>query len=398
MEKKKDSQATEQGESSIISQIVKVIYAPHKAFKEIVQAPKLIGPILIIILFTAAYAASAYILFSRTYNEQVLPTATAGDQWTENSTLWTSNALVADSNDSIGMGYYGNKSIQLLGVNETQIWMQLANMGPVNCTGTEGYKNISLRLKMVNPEISELENTTIYLFSSQEDFFYYNLTDQLAQSNSTVWNNLTIAVGPGSDWVNSTAHADWANITSLKLEFIWLENTNVTIRLDGLYFRGVFKPYLDNLAVSMFYISIRAFTQFTVSWVVIAVLLFIMTRGFGAKIVWRLILILVGFALITMLVQAIINAAAFSTLPRLDYPFELISGAAEGEAAGAKLVEMTGLVSLIVNYAQIAIIVWTIALCSFAIRASTGLSLPKSALMATVAYFASMIVGSFVGV
>ncbi len=44
------------------------------------------------------------------------------------------------------------------------------------------------------------------------------------------------------------------------------------------------------------------------------------------RFVWKLILVAVGFILITLVVQALINAAAYSTLSPLNYTFELLGG------------------------------------------------------------------------
>jgi hypothetical protein len=398
-EKASSESVTEQGKLSFLHQILKVIYAPHKAFKEIMQNPKLKGPLLIMLLFTAVYSASAYVYLSKTYNEQVFPAFSRGDEWTENSTLWTwtSNAQVTESDDHIGGGYCGNKSIQFSAINETQVYMQLANIGPVNCSGAEGYKSMSFRVKLASPGVTELENASVYLFSNQANFFYYNLTQQLGQLNSTVWNNLTIALGPKSDWTNSTVNADWSSITSLGFEFTLPEKTNMTIHLDGLFFRGVFILALDNLTANILPISLRALTQFVTRWIIIAALLFIMIRGFGTKTAWQPILVLVGFVLITMLIEGVIDAAAFATLPKMFYPFELASGIpGEAQVAYNTLAADTWLVSQIFRYAQIAIIIWTVLLCSVALRKSTELSLTKSALISTVAFFVSMLAESFI--
>jgi hypothetical protein len=398
-EKASSESVTEQGKLSFLHQIVKVLYAPHKAFKEIMQNPKLKGPILILLLFTAVYTAYAYTVRSKTYDEQILPSFTKGDEWTENSTLWTwtSNAQVAESDDHIGGGYCGNWSIQFSAINETQVYMQLANIGPVNCSGAEGYKNMSFRVKLASPSVTELENASVYLFSNQADFFYYNLTQQLSQFNSTVWNNLTIALGPKSDWTNSTVNADWSSITSLSFEFTLPEKTNMTIHLDGLFFRGVFILALDNLTANILPISLQALTQFVTRWIIIAALLFIMIRGFGTKTAWQPILVLVGFVLITMLIEGMIDTAAFSTLPRIYYPFELASGIqGEAQIAYNTLATETWLVYQIFRFTQIAMIVWTVLLCSVALRTSIGLSLTKSALISTVAFFVSMLAESFI--
>jgi hypothetical protein len=380
-----------------LKNIFKVIYAPQKAFKEISQNPKYIGPILIMILFAAANMGYVYTIVSKTYIEQTLPTAEQLDIWTENATLWTGALGVAVKDnfvDYINGTYYGNRSMEFSIVNSTQISMQLNDIGSINCSGPDGYKNLYLRIKWTSPKDNP-ENATIYLFSAtSSDYFYYNLTEKFSNSARNIWNNLTIQLD-SSIW-NNSANANWGDIRGLKLEFAWLNNSNITLLVDGLFFGGIFKSEAENATSYMLNFSIVSFMQFTIRWVFLGGLLYIMTKAFRAKTVWRPLLILVGFALITMFIQAVINAAAFSTLPRLDYSLEFLGGVkGETENAYNKIMEKTFLVSQISGYIQIAIIFWTIALCAIATRLLTEFSWSKSFLVATVAYFVTTIAQSF---
>ena len=380
-----------------LKNIFKVIYAPRKAFNEIAQNPKYIGPILIMILFTVANLGYFYTIVSKTYVEQTLPTAEQRDMWTENSTLWTgaSGVTVKDNFvDYINGTYYGNRSIEFSIVNSTQIWMQLNDTGSINCSGPDGYKNLYLRIKWTSPEVNP-ENATIYLFSTTpSDYFYYNLTEKFHNSTKNVWNNLTIPLD--SPLWNNSANANWGNITGLKSEFGWLNNSNITLLVDGLFFGGIFKSPVENVTNYMINYSIVSVMQFIIKWVFLGGLLYIMTKAFKAKTVWRPLLILAGFALITMFVQAIINAATFSTLPTLYYRLELLGGVkGESENAYNEISNNTWLVSQISGYIQIATHFWTIALCAIATRLLAEFSWSKSVLIATVAYFVAIMAQSF---
>jgi hypothetical protein len=381
-----------------LKNIFKVIYAPREAFKEIIQNPKYIGPILIMILFTVANMGYFYTIVSKTYVEQTLPTAEQLDRWTENATLWTKPLDVAVKDnfiDYINGTYYGNRSIEFSINKSKQISMQLSAIGPINCSGSDGYKNLYLRIKWTSPEDNP-ENATIYLFSATpSDYFYYNLKDEFSNSTSNVWNNLTIQLTTKS-WLNNSVNANWGNIRGLKLEFAWLNNSNITLLVDGLFFGGIFKSQMENASSYMLNFSIVSFMEFIIRWVFLGGLLYIMTKAFKAKTVWRPLLILVGFALITMFIQAVINVATFSTLPRLDYPLEFLGGVkGESDNAYNKIMEKTLLVSQISGYVQIAIIIWTIALCAIATRLLTEFSWSKSFLVATVAYFVATLAQSF---
>jgi hypothetical protein len=377
--------------------IFKVIYAPHKAFKEIAQNPKYFGPVLVMILFAAANVGSMCTLMSKTFVEDTLPTSKQLDEWTENAKLWTTSGRGPTENytDYIQGSIYGNRSIEFSAINSNEISMQLHNIGPVNCSSDpSGYKNLYLRIKWISPDDIP-ENVTIYLYSNPSDYFYYNLTENLSNFTVNVWNNLTIPLA-NQNWTEIGTAADWENITGLGLSIIWSESSNITVLVDGLFFGGVFKPAVENVVSYAVNFSVYTFMQFVVKWVLLGGIIYIMTRAFKANTVWRVILILVGFALITMFVQAVINAATFSTLSTIRYPFELIGGV-EGESENAynKILKETWLVNQIYGYVQIAVLIWTIVLCALAVHSTTEFSWTKSFLIAVVAYFATTFVEGF---
>lgn len=380
-----------------VKNVFKVIYSPIEAFKQISQNPKYMGPILVMILFTAANLGAVYNVMSKTYVEQIFPTADQLDRWTENSTLWTASleANVSDNYyDFINGTYYGNRSIQFSTmVASAQILMQLDNIDPVNCSGPEGYKSLYFRIKRYTPDEAP-QNVTLYLFSTPTDYFHSNLTEIFSNSTVNVWNNLTILLESGG-WLNE-GNANWGNITGLKLEFSWLDSKNITLLIDGLFFGGVFKSPAENFAGYVLNFSVIYVMEFVIKWVLLGGILYIMTKAFKAKTIWKPLLILVGFALITMFIQALINAAAFSTLTTLRYPFEFLGGVnGEGEGAFNKILEDTWLVSQISSYVQIGIYIWTIGLCAIAARLLGELSWTKSFLLAAVAYFATLMIESF---
>ncbi|HEY4674516.1 MAG TPA: hypothetical protein VIH48_00515, partial [Candidatus Bathyarchaeia archaeon] len=269
--------------------IFKVIYAPHKALKEIAQNPKYLGPLLILILFVAANAAFIYGIISKSYIEQTLPSGDQFDTWTENSTLWTTapGVTVTDNfNDYINGTIYGNSSIQFSIVNSNQIVMQLNNIGSVNCSGPDGYKNMSFRLKCVSPP-DKPENVTVYLFSSSpSNYFSYNLTGAVVNSTSNVWNNVTLTLET-ADWSSNSALADWGNITGVKLELAWSANANLTVLVDGLFFHGIFVSEMANAVAYISNYSLASAMQFVIRWVFLTAIIYIMAKAFGGKMVWR---------------------------------------------------------------------------------------------------------------
>jgi len=377
-----------------IPNILEVIYAPHKAFKKIAEKPSYVGPAIIILILVLANIGFAYVAMSKTSLEITAPNGLNQDEWTQNSTLWASNALVSESNDSVTGTYYGNASIAFTITNSTQIWMWLNNVGPVNCSSQGGFNQISFRLKQLSPQ-DEPQNALIYLFSANtSDYFYHNLTQYVSNSTVSTWNNLTLPLVSG--WSNGT-NADWSQITGLKMEFDWASNSNITMLVDGLFFHGVFHSWLDQAGIGyvLSYTS-TSVMQFVITWVAFSGLLFLVGRTLGGKMVWKLLLVAVGFILITLVVQALINVASYETLPQLNYPFSVIGGVSgEGKAAYDLILEQTAQVRMITSVAQIAIWVWTIALGVLVLRFTAELKWVKSILASVVAYIVTIFVSSF---
>jgi hypothetical protein len=382
-----------------LKQILKTVYAPHKAFKEIIQNPKYLGPLLIMVMLVIANVAFTYAATTKTIVEHSIPTGEKLDEWTENSTLWTStpNAAISESNDSITGGYFGNASIAFSVTNATQVWAELDNIGPVNCSSPDEYTKLSFRTKWTSPQ-TQPANMTIKLFSnSSSDYFSYSPTVNALNLTYNIWNNLTIQVN-NADWSNSTPNANWTKITGLRLELTWNENSNITLLVDGLFFHGPFSSLFEN-AGSLYLVNyaILGFMQFIVTWVVLTGLVYIITKAFGGKLVWKPLLILIGFTLVTMFAQALVNAIAYAALPNMRYPFELLVGV-KGEAQPIvdSINSQTWVVAYVQRFMQIAVWIWTIALTTLAVRLLATISWFKSATIAAIAYFVTLLVESFI--
>lgn len=397
--KNKDANAaSEEKETSFLSQTLKVLYAPQKAFKEIVRKPKYLGAILVMILFSAAYSGFLYTKFSRVYVEETIPTFSQKDEWTENATKWASSVLPAESGDAVSGAYYGNKSIEFPVQNDTQTWMELNFSEPISCTGPEGYKNVSVRIKQIQTGTTSLSDASLYLFSSQSDYFRYDLTNNLTSISNATWGNFTLGTGEGSEVNASTSNASWNHITGLKFNFTWSQNTNVTLRLDGLLFRGFFKPFLEPVSDYVTAFISMSIMNFIITWVSFGVLLYVMIRGLGTKTAGKTLLTVAGLCLIPMFLHAVVNIAAYSTLSTLYLPIEYFNGIeGESQIAVQRVSDQTWAVGLVDQYAQLVMLMWTIGLCAIATRASTEFSWIKSLMIAVSAAVASLFITGLIG-
>jgi hypothetical protein len=246
----------------------------------------------------------------------------------------------------------------------------------VNC-GADGFKNLSLRVKIVSPSVVP-QNVTVYLFSlSPANYFSYDLTPMF--SNATVveqqfWNNLTIPVGAGNG-VSSNSAASWDNITGLRMDFTWAASSNIDVRVDGLFFRGIFKNSLEVYGSSVLLsTALSAATPFLFEWLLLTAIIWLLIKGLKGNAIWKLVMVAVGFALATLIVQSVVLLVVYSTsLPTVSYPLEILANI-PGEAATAYTAVQNSIstVLLVGSVLQIVIYVWIVALGIFIVREVTS--------------------------
>ena len=238
----------------VAKEILRVLYAPHKVFKDVIQKPGYLGPFILLLIFVLAQVGSFYVSGSRLNIEQTMPVGAEADLWTENSMLWQANSGVVISDNEVDFingsqailgfpDYYGNSSVGFAVSDSSTLKMALNDFGSqVNC-GADGFMDVFFRVKIVIPD-AQPENVTLTLYSvNASSFFYYDLTSAFSNNVVNVWNNITVPVGSGN-WLSS-GNPNWENITGLKLDFAWSTNSNIDLRLDGLFFRGKFETQID---------------------------------------------------------------------------------------------------------------------------------------------------------
>lgn len=371
----------------VVQEIVEVFYAPHKAFKRIVQNPKFLAALIVIIIYVAVQVGSSYVVSSKSYLEQTEPTGVQSDVWTENPTLWQANSspvtITANHDDYINSSvqYYNNTSIEFIANNATSIQIFLSDFGEsVNC-GSDGFKNLSIRVKEVSSS-SVPSNVTLYLYSlSPAHYFAYDLTPDFA--NTTIadqhfWNNLTVPLNTPA-WTTSNSEATWLNITGIRMDFAWPASTSasVDLRVDGLFFRGIYKGLLEIDTTSVLInAALSAATPFLFQWLLLTALMYLLIKGLKGNVVWKPVMVVVGVALVTLIVQAVVLLVVYAELlPNINYSLEIVA-AIPGEADAATLALQNNLAQIfqIGSYVQIAIWIWLFGLGTFIVRVVTGMA------------------------
>lgn len=343
-------------------------------FKQIVQNPKYLGAIIVLLLFVAAQTAFYYNYYSKANVEQTTPTITTIGAWTNNTTLWQANSGVAISSNyddffNSTSNVYGNSSLQFDASDSNSVSMTLSGIDQVNC-GPMGYPNMSMRIKLVQPQAIP-EKVTLTLYSLGEgNYFQYDVTSDFSSSTTDVWNNFTIPVGSGN-W-QSAGDAKWENITTLKLDFTFSSNSDITVRVAGLFFRGIYLNPIEAGSTGFLIFALQqGFMTFLFEWLVFTALLYIFIKVFKGSVVWKTLFIAVGFALIVLLIQTLVNIAATTTLPQVFYPAEsanLANIAGDAQAINNVIAAQMSTFSTVYSAMLLATYVWTTALGVFIIR------------------------------
>ncbi len=385
----------------VLGDILRVLYAPQKVFKKIIKNPSYLGPVILLIIFVLAQVGSSYIVASRSYIEQTNPLGDIGDSWTANSLTWDATPGVIITNNTVDFInstlYYGTTSIEFVASDLQAIKMKLPDFGEsVNC-GPDGFNNVSLRVKIISPN-SNPESAYLVLSSLDESSFVYEITDEL-KNNVNVWSNLTLPVGFG-DWTSIGNDAEWENITGLALEVSWSANSTVNILVDGLFFRGDFRGPLELYGASYFAsTAINAVAPFLFEWLLLSGFMYLLIKKIfnsESELVWRTLMVVVGYALITIVIQAILLTFVYTSLPDIYYPLEVLAGTTgEFEVAYQVILDKISFVSNVGIVIQVAVYAWIVALGTFITNTISDLGWMKSLLVSGVSLLLTVIVLGF---
>jgi len=226
----------------------------------------------------------------------------------------------------------------------------------------------------VTPD-AQPENVTLTLYSlSDSSFFYYDLTSVFSNNVVNVWNNISVPVGSG-DWLSSE-NPSWENITSLKLDFAWSSDSDIDLRLDGLFFRGKFVTQLEYVGGTLPFLAnsaLNGFAPFLFEWLLLTGLMYLLIKGLKGNVLWRPLMVAVGYALVILVIQALVVAVVYTTLPDLQYTLEILAYVSgEFEVAYEVLFNQIAFVNNVGYILQGVVWVWIVALGTFITRAITS--------------------------
>jgi hypothetical protein len=175
----------------------------------------------------------------------------------------------------------------------------------------------------MNGEGSLPNSGTLKLFSKNEDsYFEYNNLVSLLGSNGD-WTNTTLSVGSNQHWILNNS-PDWENITGFELRLEWSLPTNLTIKIDSLFFRK-YVPFLEvaGIAGVIQLALINLGLPFIIDWILWSGILIIVGKLFQEELgPWKNLFNIIGYTLIVTFVYTVINSLAISSLPVINLPLD----------------------------------------------------------------------------
>ncbi len=331
----------------IINDILQVIYAPHKVFKSIVSNPKYLGALIILLLFIGLEIGYEYSQFSKTYTEQTSPTIdqlgtfTNASAWAASSNVVLTNNFDDYINYSIyvaGFGlpptdpnaYYslfGNNSMQMSVSNTNTLTAALGNVSNVDCS-PNAFQNLSISLKLVQPQVAP-QNATLTLYClGVSNLYQFNMAPLLSNATNGEWTNLTISLGPNAASWTSKGVPSWSNITSLQLDFTYPSSSNITVRVGALFFHGEYLTPIQYNSTGILLQFLQLFSlQFIFAWFILTGIIYLVCRLQKSPLLWKPLFTAIGYAMVIMVIRALVNLVATLVLPTVYYPYDLSLGA-----------------------------------------------------------------------
>jgi hypothetical protein len=394
--------------------ILKVIYSPVKAFREVLANPKYIGPIIIIIISLFLTLGMQYVSVSKHYVETIAPANRV--DWTNStnpSQIWTSNGSISAINATVYGVLVGDYAVRSF-VDGTQgIWLKRTNIGTINCSEAGGFRTFYYKLGYTafnqTPAVQNVSSAKLRLFSfnNESRYFEFDLLSGNRYLNKSGWTDVNITLTLESGWkqVNSS---DWSSITGIEFKFDFPQNGLLTLILNDLYFGGKYELLYDAVGSSYWLSStlIASVFDLFLRWLILAGMLWLTIKVFHAEgSQFKTLLIIVGYTFAIMFVYVPINMLIISQLPTLHFPYRVVFPASARETDLANIATSNiyatnwtftppYLAFIVISYISHA---WTICLFTIALKILKDFSWKKAAVISLVAYVMAIVLTAVVG-
>ncbi|MCW4015168.1 MAG: hypothetical protein NWF06_02250 [Candidatus Bathyarchaeota archaeon] len=370
-------------------EILEVLYSPIKAFKKIVEKPDFKAVLLVLLL-----VISSTVVLQFVYNDKQLYEVRApeDDDWTEA----LSGQYDWDATDSISLDatnyQMGNNSISSSVMGSTSIWLKLSEIDSINCSEA-GYTELFFWINMTNQDGLSASSATLKLFSGSEASYFETDLGSLLPSNKD-WGNITLNVGSTQGWI-SVGSPDWQNITGLEFMAVWSSSSDLTLKIDGLFFRNYVSPIESaGLETALLYILFSVTFSVGINWILWSGLVFIVAKLFGEDLgKWNAFFVIIGHVFIATAVYTLISALIFTYLPILTMPVEYdLQVAAFSATWLSNIVYQVGTVLLYAGE------IWVAALSAVVLKTMKDIPWGKAATISVLAFALRFALSYFFGI
>jgi hypothetical protein len=376
----------------VVREVFEVLYSPVNAFRKIVEKPDFKGVLLVLVLVISSMIVSQYIVASKLLLENRTP---ENDDWTESLTNqhdWISNGSPSIDDTDYRMGNVdGNHSISSSVLTETSVWLKITGIGSINCSET-GYNELFFWIKWTHEEGLSPSSGTLKLFSGSDDYFEYNKITELLVSSGE-WANATLKIGPDQGWTSNNS-PDWQSITGIEFRLDWSSSANLTMKIDGLFFRKFSSPLITGefsaLLPSLF---IQVVLNFAMNWILWAGILILVAKLFHEDLGrWNIVFVIIGYSFIATVVYTLVSVVPVSALPLLNVPLDSDAFNALFDVSWRPLLAYQLWV-----YIPIIGEVWIAALSAVAVRLLKEMTWSKAATISAVAFAMRFLLRLFLG-
>ena len=372
-----------------VREVFEVLYSPVKAFKKIIEKPDFKGVLLIIVLVIVSMVVVQYVAASKFF----LETRTPDDEnWTESMTFWASNYNLSLDDVDHKVGNYSVKSFVSNGINTR---MKITDIGSFDCLEDTGYKELFFWINWTHSNGTfPNSGATLRLFSVNESrYFELDLSTSISELSGE-WGNVTVNIGPQSQSWASSNSPDWKNVTGLEFRLVWPTPANLTMKIDGLYFRKYVSPLeTGTFSGAIIPILMSSAVSFSMNWILWAGILLMIAKVLREEVgPWTVFFVVIGYVFISTVVYTIASAVSLSTLPALN----LLSA----DDINVLIHEMwyPYLAYQVWLYLPLVGEVWVAVLCATAIRLLRGITWGKAASISMIAFIIRLVLRFFFGI
>jgi hypothetical protein len=375
-------------------EILQVLYSPVKAFRKIIEKPDFKAIILILALVIASTILVQYVASTKLYLENRAP---ENDDWTEslvNQHYWfSSNGVPSLDETDYQLGNAdGNHSITSSDLNQS-IWMKITDIGSIDGSEETGYAELFFWIKWIHEEASAPNMGILKLFSNDENsYFETDITRLLASSGE--WTNATLNIGPNQGW-ESFNSPSWQDITGIEFTLEWSSSANLTMKIDGLFFRKFSSPAVTGEFSSLLLpILIEAVISFAINLILWSGILLLVGKLFQVDLgQWKVLFVVVGYVFIATVVYTLLTVVPLSTLPPLNVPLD-------AAAFNATLNEVWGPLPAYLVWLYLPLIgeVWIAGLCAVIVRVMKDVPWSRAATIAGVVFGIRFLLRLFLGI